>query len=361
MKIVAPFSLLAFGLAASLALTGCSEEPQQATPARPVLFTVAKPRELPSFGFVGTVEAKLSTDLGFQVLGRIVSRSINVGDIVRKGQELARLDATALQLAVNKAEADLASARAKRDLARVNEQRQTTLLSTNATTRERVEEAVQSREAADASVQQLEADLTKAQEQLGYATLTAPTDGVVSALSAEVGQVVAAGQTVATVARLDAKDAVIDIPENFAALSRPGSPFLVSLQANPDLKIKGTVRETAPQADGATRTRRTKIGLEATPQSYRLGSTITATPMAADNTAIWLPAAAIGEKDGAKFVWVVDSQARTVIRRSVSAQPSPSGGMDVTQGLKEGERVVTAGVNSLTDNQPVRFAEELPL
>lgn len=347
-------------LAAAILLAGCTEEQQPAPPVRPVLFTIAKPRELPSFGFVGTIEAKFSTDLGFQVLGRIVSRNINVGDVVHKGQELAKLDSTQLQLAVNKAEADLASARAKRDLAVVNEQRQSTLLVTNATTRERVEEAVQSREAADAQVQQLEADLTKAQEQLGYATLIAQSDGVVSATSAEVGQVVAAGQTVATVARLDEKDAVIDIADSFAELTKIGSPFLVALQANPDQKVKGVVRETAPQADSATRTRRTKIALEATPESYRLGSTITATPLTKTASTIWLPSSAIAEKDGAKFVWVVDPQAKTVVRRSVTVQPSSSGGFDVTEGLKEGERVVTAGVNSLSDNQPVRFAEELP-
>lgn len=348
-------------LAAGLALTSCTEEQEPPPPVRPVLFTTVKPRELTTLGFTGTVEAKLSTDLGFQVLGRIVSRNINVGDVVHKGQELAKLDATALQLAVTKAEADLASSRAKLDLARVNEQRQSTLLQTNATTKERVEEAVQSRAASEASVLQLEADLTKAQEQLGYATLIAQTDGVVSSLAAEVGQVVAAGQTVATIARLDAKDAVIDIPESYGDLTRIGSTFLVSLQADPEIKVKGQVREAAPQADAATRTRRTKIALETAPESYRLGSTVTATPMEEIKAALWLPSRAVGEKDGATFVWVIDPQGKKVVRRLVGIQPSATGGVNVTQGLQEGERVVTAGVNSLTDNQPVRFAEELPL
>ncbi|WP_137133355.1 efflux RND transporter periplasmic adaptor subunit [Rhizobium sp. FKY42] len=356
MKIGISFSLLA----ASLALAGCTEEKEPPPPARPVLYTVAKPREVTSAGFTGTVEARQSTDLGFQVLGRIVARNINIGDMVQKGQELAKLDANALQLAVTKAEADLASSRAKRDLARANEQRQSTLLATNATTKERVEEAVQSLAASDASVLQLEADLTKAQEQLGYATLIAQTDGVVSSLSAEVGQVVAAGQTVATISRLDAKDAVIDVPESYGELTKIGSPFIVSLQANPELKIKGTVREAAPQADAATRTRRTKIALEATPTSYRLGSTVTATPMTQIKAALWLPSTAIGKKDGASFIWVIDPQEKKVVRRTVAVEPSTADGVNITQGLKEGERVVTAGVNSLADNQPVRFAEELP-
>ncbi|SIQ44453.1 RND family efflux transporter, MFP subunit [Rhizobium sp. RU35A] len=350
---VIPLVLLAAGLAA------CSEEKKAEAPVRPVLSMLAKPREATAFGFTGTVQPKFSTDLGFQVLGRIVQRSVNVGDLVKKGDVLARLDATSLELAVRQAEADLASARAKADLARVNEQRQQTLLASNATTKQQLEEAVQSREAADATVQQQQADLTKAKEQLGYATLEAESDGVVSTVSAEVGQVVTAGQTVLTIARLEARDAQVDIPDSYVQLTAIGTPFLVTLQANPEVKVTGTVREAAPQADAATRSRRTKIALDNPPQSYRFGSTVTATPVAPSEGHLWLPETAIGGEDGARFVWIVDPAAKTVQRRSVTIQPSAAGGVDVLTGLKDGERVVTAGVNSLTENQPVRLSGEI--
>ncbi|MBT9373296.1 efflux RND transporter periplasmic adaptor subunit [Rhizobium sp. CSW-27] len=350
---VVPLVLLAAGLSA------CSEEKKAEAPPRPVLSMLAEPREAAAFGFAGTVEPKFSTDLGFQVLGRIVQRNVSVGDLVTKGEVLARLDATSLELAVRQSEADLASARAKLDLARVNEQRQQTLLSANATTREQVEEAVQSREAAEATVLQEQADLTKAQEQLGYATLEAESDGVVSATSAEVGQVVTAGQTVVTIARLEARDAQVDIPDSYGQLTAIGTPFLVTLQANPEVKVRGTVRETAPQADAATRSRRTKIALDNPPDGFRFGSTVTATPVAPSEGHLWLPDSAVGGDDGGRFVWIVDPAARTVQRRTVTVKPSVAGGVDVLSGLKEGERVVTAGVHSLTENQTVRLSGEI--
>lgn len=355
-RILIPLALMTAGLSA------CSqEEAAKETPVRPVLSIIAAPRAPASSGFTGTVEAKFSTDLGFQVLGRITARHVNVGDLVREGQVLADLDATSLQLAVNQAQADLASAEAKLDLAKVNEQRQKTLVQSAAGTREQLEEALQLREAADATVQQLQASLSKVEEQLSYASLRANSDGVVSAVAAEVGQVVSAGQTVMTIARLDARDAVVDIPDSYATLTAIGSAFEIYLQAEPETKVIGTVREASPQADAATRTRRTKIALQSPPEGFRLGSTVTAAPVLPNDGSIWLPQTAVGGKDGEAFVWVVDTNTRTVSRRTVTTRPSFNGGIEVLSGLEKGERVVTAGVNSLADNQSVRFADEMPL
>ncbi|KQW27225.1 hypothetical protein ASE36_19985 [Rhizobium sp. Root274] len=340
-------------------LSSCSEEaPEAAEPVRPVLFVVAEPRAAVIAGFTGTVEAKFSADLGFQVLGRITARHVNVGDLVKKGQVLANLDSTALQLSVKQADADLASAVAKLDLARVNEQRQKTLVASNASTREQLDEAVQSREAAEATVVQLQASLDKVREQLSYATLTADTDGVVSAVSAEVGQVVSAGTTVVTVARLEARDAVVDIPDRYDALTTIGTPFEITLQANPAQKVRGTVRETAPQADAATRSRRTKIALDAPPDSYRLGSTVSASPVAGTDDHLWLPQSAVGGSAETPFVWVIDADKHIVSKRTVEVKPSSGGGFDVISGISRGDRIVSAGVNSLTDNQPIRISNE---
>ncbi|WP_165222907.1 efflux RND transporter periplasmic adaptor subunit [Affinirhizobium pseudoryzae] len=349
------FVLIAAGLSA------CSDDKKDpAPPVRPILSMLAEPRESIATGFAGTVEAQFSTDLGFQVLGRITARHVSVGDLVKKGQILASIDATALQLAVTQAEADLASAVAKLDLAKLNEQRQKTLVASAASTKEQLETAVQSREAAEATVQQLQASLTKAKEQLTYADLTADTDGVVSAVSAEVGQVVSAGQTVLTIARLEARNAVVDIPDSFDQLTKIGTPFEVTLQANPVIKVSGTVRETTPQSDAATRTRRTKIALNAPPASFRLGSTITATPEAPSDGHIWLPESAVGIADGKTFVWVVNTDTKTVSRKTVETRPSAGGGLDVLSGLEPGQRVASAGVYSLADNQTVRIPDEMP-
>lgn len=343
-------------------LSSCSEEaPEAEAPVRPVLFVVAEPRAAVIAGFTGTVEAKFSADLGFQVLGRITARHVNVGDLVKKGQVLANLDSTALQLSVKQADADLASAVAKLDLARVNEQRQKTLVASNASTREQLDEAVQSREAAEATVVQLQASLDKVREQLSYATLTADTDGVVSAVSAEVGQVVSAGTTVVTVAQLEARDAVVDIPDRYDALTTIGTPFEITLQANPTQKVRGTVRETAPQADAATRSRRTKIALDSPPESYRLGSTVSASPIAGTDDHLWLPQSAVGGASDKPFVWVIDGDKYIVSKRNVEVKPSSGGGFDIISGISRGDRIVSAGVNSLTDNQPIRISNESSL
>ncbi|MGF0540433.1 efflux RND transporter periplasmic adaptor subunit [Agrobacterium sp. ES01] len=343
------------------ALSACSQEKAAEEPVRPVLSMIAEPREPTTFGFAGTVEAKFSTDLSFQVLGRIIARDVTVGDLVKKGQVLARLDPTALQLAVNQAEADLASAVAKLDFARTNEERQEKLFAAKASTKEQLEEAIQSREAAKASTEQLQASLSKAREQFGYAVLKAESDGVVSSVSAQVGEVVSAGETVMTIARLEARDAVVDIPDSYSKLTAIGMPYEVALEASSGTRVRGIVRETSPQSDAATRTRRTKIALEAAPASYRLGSTVTAFPVSPSDGHIWLPLSAVGGDQDEHFVWVVDMDAKTVEKRTVTIRPSATDGVDVLSGLTEGERVVTAGVHSLTENQPVKIPDETPL
>lgn len=345
----------------AMALSACEQSQTTAeAPVRPVLSMIAEVRHPETVGFTGTVEAAYSADLGFRVLGRITARNVNVGDVVRKGQVLATIDSSSLQLAVDKAKADLASEEAKLDLAKVTEQRQQKLLATNATTKESFEDAQQSREASEASVKQLQADLTIAQEQLSYAELTSDVDGVVSAVSGEVGQVASAGQTILTVAGLGDRDAVVDIPDSYNALTAIGTPFVVTLQANPSIRVKGKVRETAPQADAATRSLRTKIALESPPESFRLGSTVTATQDKPVKDQIWLPASAIGDQDGARFVWIVDPVSKKVTTRTVTTEPAPDGGVNVLSGLTPGERVVTAGVNSLSNDQTVRIAGEAP-
>lgn len=346
---------------AAISLSACSEVEEQAQQqVRPVLSVIAGPRAAePGSSFAGTVEAKLNIDIGFRLLGRITTRMVDVGDVVHAGQVLMTLDTTSLDLAVRQAQADLASAKAKLELAEVNARRQEALLKTQATTKERLEEAEQTAEAAEATLRQKEADLTKAREQTTYATIVAETDGVVSAVNAEVGQVVAAGQAVVTVARLEALDAVIDIPDTLKTLQSVGTEYEVALLSNPQVKVKGRVREAAPEADPVTRTRRTKIALDNPGSAFRLGSTVMAQPVEPVAASIWLPDTAVGTaKDSSRFVWVIDPATSAATRRAVEVSPAADGGFDILSGLKAGERVASAGVNSLTDNQIVSLTDE---
>lgn len=348
--------LMASIVVAATALAGCTKEEEAAAPPRPVLSLVVTPTALPGTRFAGTVQAKVQAALGSRVAGRLVSRTVHVGDLVKKGDVLAVLDATAYQLAVRSARAELSSAEATLSSAVATEERQKTLLQSNAAAQAAVESAEQSREAADAGLIRARTALAKAEEQLSYTQIEAEFDGVVVATGAEVGQTVSPGEAIVTVARPDERDAVVDIPETAESIA-VGSRFAVSLQINPTIVVKGTVREVAPSADAATRTRRVKIALENPPDTVRLGTTITAELEGPDLTAIMVPEAAVLEKDGKPHVWLVDAQKGEVHLVPIEAGAARGRFVQVSGGLKEGDQIVTAGVNSLQEGQKVRIGD----
>ena len=183
------------------------------------------------------------------MLGRLIARPVNVGDVVAEGQTIAAIDATALRLAVQSAKADLSKAQAVLVNASETEERKRILIKTDATTRQTLDDAEQALAAAQASAARARANLTKAMEQLGYAQVKADFAGVVTAVSAEVGQVVSPGQSVVTVARPEIREAVVDIGADFPEPLKIGLPFTVSLQLLPALQVQGQIREIAPQAD----------------------------------------------------------------------------------------------------------------
>ncbi len=266
-------------LGAVVLLSACGkEEDKQADSdvARPVLYMVVEPKPVTQTGFAGTIEPRYSTDLAFRVLGRIINRPVQVGDLVKKDEMVAMLDPANLDLAVQSARADLASAEAQFANASASEERQRILLKGNNVSQADYDAARQARDSAHAGLEKARAGLKKAQDQRSYAVLRPDYDGVISATSAEVGQVVAAGQTVMTVARPDVREAVLDIPDSMTQYFERDTPFNVQLQADPTVTGKGTVREVAPQADAQTRTRRVRIALDNPPDEIRPGLSCTA-------------------------------------------------------------------------------------
>ncbi|NKJ94720.1 efflux RND transporter periplasmic adaptor subunit [Rhizobium leguminosarum bv. viciae] len=342
-------------------LAACQKEDQQAPVApRPVLSQIAEPAGQNSFTLPGTVEPRVTTEFGFRILGRIVARKAQVGDLVKKGDLLATIDPLALELAVKSAQSDLANNQAQLVNARTNEGRQRTLFEKQSGAKATFEVAEQERKTAEANVAKAYANLAKANEQLGYARLVAEFDGVVTATSAEVGQVVSAGQTVVTVARPDERDAVLDVPEAAVGLLKPGAEFDVSLQLDPTIRAKALVREVRPEADGATRTRRTRLTLIDPPQALRLGAVITAHAAVGDVPSIRLPSSAV-RMDGAKsLVWLVDEQTKKVssVEVTLVQPPESASTVTVTAGITPGARVVIAGANTLQDGQTVRIDQE---
>lgn len=344
-------------IAACAAIAGCQEKAQAPKRIRPVLSTLLEPMQSDNSIAVGTIEPRFKTDLGFRVLGRLIARPVNVGDLVEKGQTVASIDPIALELAMRSANAEVAKSQAQLINASATEQRQHQLITTDATTQATLESAEDANAAAQASVVSAQANLTKAREQLGYAQLKSDFAGVVTAVSAEVGQVVSPGQSVITVARPDVREAVIDIGTDFPESLRPGLQFTVSLQLNPMIHVQGQVREIAPQAEAVTRTRRVRITLANPPETFRLGAAVTVMVNVGESAILHLPASAILAKDGSTFVWIVDPSTSKVSLHKIEIAAS-EGGIHVTDGLEAGARVVTAGVHSLKEGQQVRIEQE---
>lgn len=342
--------LMVFGLAA------CGKpEDASAPPVRPVLSVVAEARAARSLAYVGAIEPQFTTNIGFQLLGRLISREVEVGDLVRAGQRVAALDPVALEFAVRASRAALASAQAQLTNAASAEARLKALQQGVSTTQASLDAAEQARQAAEAAVARAQANLAKANEQLGYAERRAPYDGVVTAVGAEVGQIVSLGETVVTIAKPDPRDAVVDIPDWLGVDLKIGARFLVALQLDPSITAHGVIREIAPQADAATRSRRVKIGLTDPPDTFRLGATVLANIDPASMTAIALPRGALFEADGKTMVWIVNPQSGSVSKRQVEVAAATDAVITLASGVEPGEHVVTAGVHSLADGQRVKM------
>lgn len=337
---------------------GCkpAEEKTAEPVPRTVRSVVATVPDIKSTGFTGLVQPRYEAALGFQTTGRIVSRDVELGSLVTKGQLLATIDGEQIMLAARSAESQATVAAAQLANAQASEGRLRTLLAEKSISQADFDSATLATATAQAQVRQAQAELDKAKDRVSYLELRAETDGVVTAVDSDVGQVVSAGTAVITVARTDVREAVVDIPNEIMAGMSPDAEFNVVLAVDPRTRANGRIREIGPQADAATRTRHVKILLDNPPEAFRLGSLVTAFPKEAPFTQIVLPVSAVFEKDGKASVWVVDETAKTVSEKPVETGKTLSGyGIEINSGLTAGERVVTAGVHELKDGQRVNI------
>lgn len=349
--------LVAGTIASTLAIAGCKQEAKAPEPVRPVLSAVLQPGSANSTVAVGTIQPRYETNLGFRVLGRLITRPVSVGDLVTEGQTIATIDSTAHELAVRSAKADLSKNEALLENAIATEERKRILIKTDATTRQTLDDAEQMRSGAQASSARARANLAKAIEQLGYAQVKADFAGVVTAVSAEVGQVVTPGQSVVTVARLDAREAVVDLGPDFPVPLTEGLEFTVSPQLLPAVQVHGRIREIAPQADQVTRMRRVRIALNDPPESFRLGSTITARLSKDPKPVVRVPASAVLKEGAETFIWVIDTPTNRVSLQKVDLSKDERG-IRIAGGLAAGAHIVTAGIHSLKQGQQVRIEQD---
>lgn len=347
----AGFALAAFVL---LALGGCrGEEPVAEAPVRPVKSLVVQAFGAQPTVFTGLVQPQVSTDYSFQTLGRMVQRPVDVGDTVEAGTLLASLDASVQEQSVQAAEASLAGARATLSNASGVEARQQALLASNVATQADLDSARQALQSARSAATQAEASLAREREQLEFTRLTAGNDGVVTAVDAEAGQVVSPGQTVVTVARPELRDAVIDLPDPYAASLTLGSPVEVRLELAPDIVADGRVREIAPIADPVTRARRVRIALQNPPTAFRLGSIARVALPGGAPEELAVPESAILTREGQTYVWVIPDAGGAASLREVGLGDARGGRVALREGVSAGERIAAAGVNTLAEGKEV--------
>ncbi|WP_377296763.1 efflux RND transporter periplasmic adaptor subunit [Rhizobium sp. SGZ-381] len=352
-----------FAVAASLmVLVGCSEEKQAAAPeARPVkVVTVAEPDEGRLLQYSGAVKARREIALGFRVDGKITERLIDVGQRVKSGDVLARLDPVDYELSVRQAEAELASAEKQVDITRLALRRAEILQEKSVTSQSALEQSQLSHDQAVAARDAAVSALEQARNKVSYASLKAGVDGIVTAVSAEAGQVVAAGSSVVTVAADGAKEVEIAVPEVDISEFKPGKAVKASFWSNSGLSLTGTVREIAGSASSTSRTFAVRVSLPDDPQ-LRLGMTATVTATTEGATPAYvLPLSALAKQDGKPVVWVFDQASGAVHVREVTVGGFSDDGVRVTGGIAKGDVVVAAGTQFMREDMKIRLYGQAP-
>jgi RND family efflux transporter MFP subunit len=343
---------------AALALAGCQAETAPlAKLERPVqVQRVAFENGASAREFVGVVRARYETDLGFRVSGKIVERLVNVGDRVRVGDMIARLDPQDLRLQVESAEAELAAATSSLTQAAADLDRYTQLKARGYAPVAEFDRKKAANDEAEGRVGRARRALDIARNQLTYADLKAGADGVITATRAEPGQVVAIGQAVVQLAHKGEKEAVVALPETWLGEVRQAKPA-VRLWSDGDRIYQARLRELSPQADAATRTYAARFTIPDADDAVAYGMTATVTlSRPGEETVAKLPLSAVLNRGKGASVFVVDDGGALTLR-NVTVSSFNGDVAFVTAGVSDGDRVVTLGVQKLEAGLRVRAIE----
>ncbi|ADH88540.1 efflux transporter, RND family, MFP subunit [Ancylobacter novellus DSM 506] len=340
-------------LSSSSQHAGAVSDPRQEAPL--VRVATAAPVKGVERGFTGLIEARVQSNLGFRVPGKIVERLVDVGQQVKAGQPLMRIDDTDLRLALTAKRNAVAAARAVVVQASADEKRYAALVKGGlAATPQRYEQAKATLDTAQAQLAAAEAEADVAENEATYSTLTAGADGTVVATLGEPGQVVAAGQTVVQLAHAGPREAVVALPETIRpALGSQAKAIVYGSTAEPSA---ARLRQISDAADAQTRTYEARYVLDGDAASAPLGSTVTITLTSGERQSeVSVPVGALLDDGLRTGVWVVERTSSTV--RFAPVQIKRLGGESATvTGLELGQEVVALGAHLLKDGAPVRTA-----
>lgn len=344
-------------LAGAFALAGCAEQEPEAPTVQPVVLAQAKSAAGTEMAaFAGEVKPRHEADLGFRITGKLVQRHVDVGARVKKGQPLARLDPSDVALQAEAAASALAATETEARYAKAEYERYQNLYRQKFVSESALDQKRNQFDANQAKYEQARANLAVTRNQAGYATLVAPEDGVITAVVAEAGQVVAAGAPVLKLARENEREVAISVPEHRIGELKRASKIAVALWANPQKVYAARVREIAPAVDPVTRTFAVRLAVVDADAAFQWGMTANVA-LAGEGRpgTVLLPLTAVYHApDGKPAVWVYDGVARTVALRGVTLGGYREDGVVVTDGVAAGEWIVAAGVNKLHAGQTVR-------
>ena len=340
-------------------LAACTDQATSATAKaeRPVqVERVAFAPQEASREFVGVVRARHETDLGFRVAGKMMTRSINVGDTVRAGDVVAQLDPTDLNLQVESAQAELAAATSNLADAAAEEARYANLKARAAAAAADYDHKKAAKDEAIGRLERARRALDLANNQRAYADLKVDVDGVITATLAEPGQVVALGQPVARIAHHGEMEALVALPETALGEARQ-SDASVQLWSDPGKSFKVHLRELSPQADATTRTYAARFTIEQPTDAVALGMTATVRLTHPSNAqAARLPLSAILNRGTGPAVYLVDAAGALELRPVTVAAFTENAAL-VTSGIQNGDAVVTLGVQKLVAGTQVRVVD----
>lgn len=358
--------LIAGSALVAVVLGACSRPAPPEEPLRSVkVLTVGAGSLESGLEYAGEVRARVESRLGFRVAGKITRRAVEAGQRVKAGQLLAQLDPRDYQLAADAGRAQVTAAATQRDLAAADFRRYQALKAQNFISGAELERREAALKAAQATLEQAQAQLAGQGNQSGDTRLLADVSGVVTAVEAEVGQVVAAGSPVVRIAQDGPRDVVFAVPEDKLARVPVGSAVAVRPWSG-GASLQGTVREVAASADPVTRTYAVKVtlaapGAQEAGEALPLGATVSVIPAAASQAAaavIKLPTSALRQEGRGSAVWVLDTATMTVRSQPVQVATADGNEVVIASGLRPGQLVVSAGVHVLSPGQKVTIYKQ---
>ncbi|MCP1514936.1 MULTISPECIES: efflux RND transporter periplasmic adaptor subunit [Pseudomonas] len=347
------FLPLALPACLALLVAACGHEETAQTTLRPAMVVQPQPSAQSMDSYPGEVRARYEPDLAFRIGGKVSKRLVDEGERVKANQALAELDPQDVRLQLEASRAQVAAAEANLSLVRAERDRYKTLLERQMVSRSQYDNAENLYRSGEARLKQIKAEFDVASNQAAYAVLRAPQDGVVAKRAVEVGQVVAAGQTVFTLATDGEREVLISLPEQGFGRFKIGQSVSVELWSQPDQRFAGRIRELSPAADPKSRTFAARVAFTGGKVPAELGQSARVFIQVDGDIPLSVPLSALSAENGASYVWRVEPDytlKRTPVRIGAFGEKT----VPVLEGLSASDWVVAAGVHVLHEGQQVR-------